>query len=107
MKVVVYLIIAAMMFPIACANTKSKSRRHSKKSRATPAMPLQKAHSSDVISGNATGTLVSANWMQRYKALEAKHGKIAEDATIYMEGDKYRISTKVADHFSSMVRESN
>jgi len=101
MKVLAYLMVA--LIPIACANTKSKAKRHVAKSH-TNTRPLPNARSSDVISGNETGTLVSANWIHRYKALEAKHGKVADDAMIYMEGDKYRIPIKVADHFNDMVR---
>jgi hypothetical protein len=60
--------------------------------------------SANVISGDRTGTLVSADWIRRYKQLETRYGTIPEDGTIYMEGDKYRVPSKVADHFGDMVR---
>ena len=101
MRLLACLIVAVV--PLDCANIKSHSKRHH---ASKTVAPLPKAHSSDVISGNETGTLVSANWIQRYKGMEARHGKIAADGMIYMEGDKYRIPSQVADHFNEMVRDN-
>jgi hypothetical protein len=102
-----YLILTLTfsVFPVTCALHKkepSKRKRH-----IDVAAYPKRTDAVDVISADKTGTLVSADWMRRYKLLESKHSAIPEDEAIYMEGDKYRIPVKVADHFSRMVRESN
>jgi hypothetical protein len=57
-----------------------------------------------VISGDETGTLVSGEWIEKYRRYEEKFGTVKEDKDIYNEGEQYRIPSKVADHFSDMVR---
>jgi len=78
--------------------------RNSHRVKSQSASTRQSSHSTSVISGDKTGILVEQDFIRRYKLLETKYGTVPEDAMIYMEGDKYRIPSAVADHFNAMVR---
>lgn len=100
---------------VSCANgrfhivwkPKPKSVQTAHKRDVLKIKQKQQPQVPSVISGDKTGTLVTEAWMQKYKRYEAKFGTIPEDAEIWKEGEHYRVSSKVSDHFSDMVRKSS
>jgi len=73
-----------------------------------PKKPVGSHHahkSSRVIRKRETGTLVTGDWIKKYKQAEAEHGgyTIDEDNYIQPEGIKFRIPNAVRDHYADLV----
>jgi len=59
-----------------------------------------------VIDGDANGLIVTPGWMGRYRAMENKFQEtnFEPDNRIKPEGQNYRVSYTVSDHFADLTR---
>lgn len=56
-----------------------------------------------IIDCDSNGCKVDVNWIAKYKQMESEFkNTIAEDANIKPEGDHYRVSYEVIEHFTRM-----
>lgn len=63
----------------------------------------ENAQNAGVIDCDARGCLVTPGWMKRYGAMEKEFRRsVAGDSSIKSEGENYRVSYEVTNHYAEM-----